>query len=104
MALDKLVSESVTVSTAGTAVALSSTSKLVSCLAIYALSSNTNFVYVGDSGVDSTNGMPLKPEGSIDIESQNDANGKLIEVDISEIYVDADTNGNEVRVTYLTRN
>ena len=103
MALYKLVSEKVTVNTAGTAVPLASSTKLVASLAILAENSNTLNCYVGDSSVDSNSGMSLKPEGAMDIEMQNDANGKCIEIDLSEIYIDADTDANAVRISYLTR-
>jgi hypothetical protein len=103
MALYKLVSEKVTVTTAGVAVPLSATSKLVASLAILASNNNVARVYVGDNSVSSSDGMDLKPEGAMDIELQNDANGKMMELDLADIYIDADTDGNEVRITYLAR-
>lgn len=103
MALYRFKTEKVTVTTAGTAVPLSSSKKYVASLVIDASSTNTNNVYVGDSSVDSTTGLKLKPEKAVDIELQNDANGKMMEIDLNEIYVDADSDGNFVIIGYLER-
>lgn len=103
MALYRIKTAKVTVETAGTAVPLTATSKLVASLAIDASANNTNNVYVGDDTVTSTTGLPLKAEKAVSYELQNDANGKMMEIDLNEVYLDADSDGNFVIITYLER-
>lgn len=99
----RIRTEKVTVTTAGTRVPLSASTKLVASLAIDAYANNTNNLYVGDETVSSTNGLPLKPEKAVSYELQNDANGKMMEIDLSEVYLDADSSGNYAIITYLER-
>lgn len=103
MALYKPASIAVTVTTAGTRVPLFASTKPVASLIIMTISTNSNNVYVGDVTVTSSNGVPLKPEKSLDMELPQDANGKMMEIDASQIYLDSDTNGNQVRVFWLER-
>ena len=74
-----------TVTTAGTAEQLASTSTIKS-IAIKALASNTGIIYVGNSGVDSTNGYELEAGEGITL---------LID-DPSDIYIDSSVNGEGV--------
>lgn len=69
-----------TVSTPGTAVAIVSTNTPVVAVVVQALAGNTGLVYIGDSSVDSTNGMELQA---------GQATGIAID-DLSKVYVDAD--------------
>lgn len=91
----------VTVTTAGTAVPLSATELYSSHILIQASTGNTNNIYVGGSDVDSTNGIALTPGSSISLgdlqrKDMNEA------IDLRQVYVDADTNGNTVRVGYVS--
>lgn len=101
--LYKPANKKVVVTSAGTAVPLFDATKAVASIILMTVSDNSGNVYVGDANVDSDNGTPLKPEKSLDMELPMDANGKMMEIDASQIYIDADTNGNEVRVLWLER-
>ena len=82
----KIVAGVTSVSSAGTAVQISSTDYRASGITIKAARANTNAIYIGDSTVDDDTGK-LFPDQSITF-SFNPSH------DISAIYVDADTNGN----------
>ena len=85
---NRIVESVTTVSTAGTAVTISSTDFRASSITIKAARANTNAIYVGDSTIDNSSGK-IFPDQSITFNfNQNH--------DISAIYVDADTNGNKV--------
>ena len=74
-----------TVTTAGTAETLASSTSVRS-VCIKALHGNTNNVYVGDSSVDSSNGYVLDSGETLCIDIQN----------LATIYIDTDTNGEGV--------
>ena len=74
-----------TVATAGTAVSLSSTTA-VTGVSVKALRGNTGNIYIGDSSVDSTNGLVLERGASVDISID----------DIADVYIDSDNNGEGV--------
>ncbi len=84
----KIVEGVTTVSTAGTAVQLTSTDYRASGITIKGARANTNAIYVGDSTIDNSSGKVF-PDQSLTF-SFNPSH------DISAIYVDADTNGNKV--------
>ena len=88
-----------TVAAAGTAVPLSATNLLVHAVTIVANPGNTNNIYIGDSTVDATTKKlnPLGPGGSFPISTQT---GFLL--NLKDVYIDADTNGNGVTYTYLS--
>jgi hypothetical protein len=75
-----------TVSTAGTAVALTSAQETIA-VTIRALDSNSGDVYVGDNTVDSNNGYPLSKGETFSVD---------IDLNEAMIYVDADNNGDGV--------
>lgn len=80
-----------TVTTHGTAEALNGGTSLTvprgAELLIYALDTNTGKIYVGDSGVTSSNGMPLDPKETMNVKIN----------DVSTIYIDSDVDGEGVR-------
>ena len=80
-----------TVTTAGTAEALAS-STAVKSVVIKALYSNTGKVYVGNSSVSSANGIELEAGDAIGIDID----------DLSKIYIDVDNNGEGV--SYIATN
>ena len=80
-----------TVTTAGTAEALAS-STAVKSVVIKALYSNTGKVYVGDSSVGSGNGFELEPGDAVGIEID----------DLSKIYIDVEVSGEGV--SYIATN
>jgi hypothetical protein len=94
-----LKSGSKTVTTAGTSVALVASSTWARGLRLAAPAGNAGAVYLGDSGVASTNGLALAPG---DIVSFTEIFG--VEdgaVNLANVYVDAATNGDKVTFAYL---
>jgi hypothetical protein len=87
------------VTTAGTAVPLSATSKHICKLWIKALSTNTGLIYVGDSGVDSSSGFELSKTNEIDLSSVFAKDNFIM--DLSEIYIDSSVNGEGVSIAYF---
>ena len=80
-----------TITTAGTAEALAS-STAVKSVVIKALYSNTGKVYVGNSSVSSSNGVELEAGDAIGIDIDN----------LNKIYIDADNDGEGV--SYIATN
>jgi len=79
------------VTTGGTAEALGASTAIES-VTIKALVGNTNNVYVGDSGVDNTNGFVLGAGDTISLDIDN----------LTDIYLDVDTDGEGVSFIYVT--
>ena len=98
MALKIVTSSPTTVTTAGTAVEISANITAIRSIVLQADAANTGIVYVGDSSVTSSNGIQLKAGDSVSITPDNKDN----ELVISDLYVNADTNGSIVRVSYET--
>lgn len=92
----------VTVATAGTAVALDSSPIASSSIVVQSDPTNTGRMYVGDSTVDSTNGVVLEPGQTFEFEG-DDRRGGGDEYRLDEIFVDAAVNGEKVRVLYSGR-
>lgn len=83
----------VTVSTAGTAVKLYSTTMMVYEAMIVALDAGTH--YIGDSTVTSSNGAPFSEDGEFAVEPPSRS---VDQFDLSKVYVNSTTNGAEFRV------
>ena len=84
-----LISSAQTVSSAGTAVALSSSSQRVKSLTVVAKPGNTGQVYVGGSDVASTTNSGLAPGDSVILPAVN-------WLDLKDVFIDVDTNGEGV--------
>lgn len=84
-ALSTLVHGQKTVTTAGTAVAIGSSTTLRS-ITIKALPTNTGYIYVGGSGVDSSNGFVLGANESVSLDFDQ----------LADVYIDSDNNGEGV--------
>lgn len=102
MALIIVTLSPVTVSSAGNAVQLSSSSIFTSSATIQADVDNSGNIYIGDSSVTSSNGIELKP-GDVYEFSGDDIRGIGEQIDLSDLYVDAATSNDSVRVTYFKR-
>jgi hypothetical protein len=89
-----------TVTTAGTEVQVSSGVLTVRSCVIQALAANAGKIYVGGSDVDSTHGAHLSPGASLTLEAPGDPTAYI---DLTNVYVDAETNGDKVNVLYLER-
>lgn len=92
----------VIVAAAGTRVQLSSEKRPVSSISIQAPSTNTGNIFVGDSTVDAANGQVLIPGQLMSITPPN-RSAKGDEVMLDQVYVDAASNGDQVRVSVLTQ-
>lgn len=88
-----------TVTTAGTQVPLSATTLKARMIVVQADPSNAGNVFLGDSSVDSTNGIVLEPGESYSYAVTETI--PYLELDLNAIYVDAATNADKVRIQYL---
>jgi len=91
-----IVATTKTVTSAGTAEALTSSSVLASSVIIRAMEDNTGYVYVGDSTVSSSTGA-LEQRTTIAFGGDNNVGT----IDLADVYVDADTNGDGVDIWYV---
>jgi hypothetical protein len=91
------------VAAAGTAVPLINVQTLAMTLVIQAKSTNSGLVYIGDSTVSAASyGASISAGNSVSIEMPLHG-GHTLEVDLSEIYIDAGTNDDGVTVLYYQR-
>jgi hypothetical protein len=81
-----------TIAAAGTAEALAASATPVSKAEVQADFDNTQSVFIGDSTVDSSNGIELIPGAAITLEN----------VDLANMYADVDVNGEAVNILYYT--
>lgn len=91
----------VPVLTAGNSVPLSPVELWVKSVIIQGSPSNTDFVYVGDSNAQF---QALEPRRSLKIWGDEMDNGGTALINLAEIYVNADVNGESVSYTYLLGN
>ena len=82
------------ITTSGTAEALAASTTAIKYVIITAKSTNTGNVYIGGSGVTTSNGHPLAAGESVTLWID----------DLSEVEADVDNNGEGVRMIYGTRN
>jgi len=75
---------SITVASPGTAVAVATSGNAISAVSFRARTDNTGAVYVGDSGVTSSNGYRLEPGDELNLTFRET-------IDLRRFFVDADT-------------
>ena len=75
---------SITVGTPGTAVAVATSGNAITAVSFRARTDNTGAVYVGDSGVSSSNGYRLEPGDELNLSFRET-------IDLRRFFVDADT-------------
>ena len=75
---------SITVGTPGTAVAVATSGNAITAVSFRARTDNTGAVYVGDSGVSSSNGYRLEPGDELTLSFRET-------IDLRRFFVDADT-------------
>lgn len=80
-----------TVTTAGSAEQLITASTPCKSVIVKALETNTGNIYVGFSGVDSTNGIDIGSGSAVNISINN----------VNLLYIDSDNNGEGVSVIYI---
>lgn len=100
----KLKQHNITIDSAGTAKAISLTPILTHSVSITAHVTNTGDVHIGDDNVESSSetGTLLTPGENLEITATSyEGDTELIE--LSKIFVDADTSGNKVCVSYAER-
>lgn len=91
-----------TVSVAGTREKASASQLLVRSFMIQALATNTNNVYIGDSSVSSTVfGIKLAAGNAVTVEAPVMGVGGSNDLDLSDWWLDVDTNGEGVSIIYL---
>jgi len=100
----RIVSDSIDVPNATTRVQISTSPARVLSIIFKARSGNTGGVYVGDVSVAAAVGLELLPgeEISIPISDSVQETGKPHTVPLSDFYVDAATNGNDVDFLAVT--
>lgn len=99
----KLLQTTVTVTTAGTRVPLKTGNGLYTqSVEISAASTNVGDVYIGPDSVASTTALGLSPGETTTINAPM-VSGTHGDIDLSQIYVDADNNGDKIFITYLAR-
>ena len=105
MAVDLKGLGAVTVVTAGTAVPLSATQIITPNVVVQALSTNTGKIFVGGSNVSNSANYAaaLQPGESLEITGPVAAGSKEEEVDLSRIYIDASSSGDQASVGYFAR-
>ena len=82
-----------TVTSAGTAERLDASDRLVRCVAVRAKPANTGSIYIGDATVSSSD-PGVSPGDRLDVRGDPYLN-------LFDIFIDADTNGEGVDVWYL---
>lgn len=102
MALKLITRPVITVTTAGTAVPISTTEEHVHSISIQAQSDNSGVLYVGDSSVASTTGQELGA-GEVYVINAFDKPYNLEELDLQDIYIDAATNGDVARIAVVKK-
>lgn len=101
MAQKSIILGVVAVTTAGTRKQISTDSKACYAIVLQANSSNTGKIYVGDSTVTSSNGIELSAGDSLTISPQSINGGSDTEINLTDVYIDAQVSGESVRVHYL---
>lgn len=101
----KLKTKLVTVTTAGTRVALFSTPTYTSAFTVMSSDANTGNGYLGDSAVAASGantGLVISSTRDVSVAGP-EVRGVTEEIDMSLQYLDADTNGNTYVVAYYVR-
>ncbi len=99
----KLKNEKVTVTSAGTAVRLKSSSQMTWGVLIQASASNTGIIYAGNNGSDditSTEGYVLYAGQTLPVNSNQFFSAHVEYVDLSNIWIDASVSGESVIIMY----
>lgn len=92
----------VTVSSAGTAVSLDAANVIIGApsIIIAAAGANIGNIYIGDSTVDSTNGIILSPGAQLELDGSQTRN-ETTGIKLSQLFVDSDSNGAVAKVSIL---
>lgn len=96
----QIISTTKTVTTAGTQLPITTTTVLATSLVVQANPANTGIIYVGDSGVDSSEGLSLAAGASAGFTMDAGSEGKLL--NLNNFYLDSSVNGEGARIIYFT--
>lgn len=91
-----------TLALAGTAQKISAAEIAVEALLIFADALNSGTIYVGGTGVTSSNGIPLTAGQELPIYTDR-SHGATADIDMSSIYINGDNTGDKVRIIYMKR-
>lgn len=70
-------------------------------LIITADASNSGNLFIGDSSVTITNGIPIEPGNTLTLATPE--RDRYTEIDLADIYIITGSTGNKARVSYLRR-
>jgi hypothetical protein len=90
-----------TVTTSGTPVTAYDGNLEVFSAIIISLSTNTGTQYVGDSTMDTGDGMPIAPDGSLEMAPPDNVREDTFNLGL--VYLDSSTNGAEFRIAAWVR-
>lgn len=90
-----------TVTTAGTAVPLSTTQIFTTAFMVRANASNTGEIYVGDANVAASNAPPLYASETNEKEGQPTNRGVIKTFDLSKIYINSSVSAEGVKCEYV---
>jgi len=102
MALQVFLLPAVTVATAGTAVQITALNRATMSVLVQASKDNVGRIFVGDSTVDSSNGIELDPGEAKEI-TPEEVGRSSEEVILSDIFVDSQFDADSVRIAFLGR-
>jgi hypothetical protein len=91
-----------TLASAGVAQKISASEIAVEAILIFADSLNTGTIYVGGTGVTSSNGIPLTAGQELPIYTDR-SHGATADIDMSTVYINGDNTGDKVRIIYMKR-
>lgn len=86
---------------ANTATAVTGSTMPSYSLIITAEASNSGSLYVGDSNVTTTNGIPIEPGNTLTLATPE--RDRYTEIDLADIYIITGTSSNKARISYLRR-
>lgn len=92
----------VTVTTAGTRVQVTSSTIMVESVTIQGHETNTGYIYIGASDVASTKGLVVSAKESVTITGEQ-IRGTTETFDLSDVWIDSSVNGEKARVIYQSR-
>lgn len=90
-----------TVAVSGTEVAAYNGNLEVHSAIIVSVSTNTGIQYIGDSAVTTSSGLPIAPDGSLEMGPPD--NVKADTFNLGEVYLDSTTNNAEFRIAAWIR-
>jgi hypothetical protein len=101
MAVKLFTIAKIDIPSAGTRVQVSATATPISTIIASAPAANTGKVYIGDDAVAAGRGVEIAPGGTVSLSADYSGTGE--EFLLSDFYVDAATNGDDISISYIKR-